>query len=86
MVSESLWKGTPVVAGRAGGIPMQMPEGVGGMLVDSVEECAAALLRLLNDDELAGQLGASGRAHVREHFLLPRLLMEELRLLSTLGS
>jgi len=26
VVSESLWKGTPVVAGRAGGIPMQMPE------------------------------------------------------------
>ena len=36
VVSESLWKGTPVVAGRAGGIPMQMPEGVGGLLVDSV--------------------------------------------------
>jgi len=85
VVSESLWKGTPVVAGRAGGIPMQMPEGVGGVLVDSVEECAAALLELLKDDELAGQLGDSGRAHVREHFLLPRLLMEELRLLSTLG-
>ena len=85
VVSESLWKGTPVVAGRAGGIPMQMPEGVGGVLVDSVEECATALLTLLNDDELAGRLGASGRAHVREHFLLPRLLMEELRLLSTLG-
>jgi len=85
VVSESLWKGTPVVAGRAGGIPMQMPEGVGGVLVGSVEECAAALLKLLNDDQLAEQLGASGRAHVREHFLLPRLLMEELRLLSTLG-
>jgi trehalose synthase len=85
VVSESLWKGTPVVAGRAGGIPMQMPEGVGGVLVDSVEECAAALLKLLNDDELAAQLGGSGRAHVREHFLLPRLLMDELRLLSTLG-
>jgi trehalose synthase len=27
VVSESLWKGTPVVAGRAGGIPLQMPEG-----------------------------------------------------------
>ena len=32
VVSESLWKGTPVVAGRAGGIPMQMPEGIGGVL------------------------------------------------------
>ena len=84
VVSESLWKGTPVVAGRAGGIPMQMPEGVGGVLVDSVEECANALLELLNDDQLAARLGASGRAHVREHYLLPRLLMEELELLSTL--
>jgi trehalose synthase len=86
VVSESLWKGTPVIAGRAGGIPMQMPDGVGGLLVDSVEECADAMLALLNDRERARELGHSGRAHVREHFLLPRLLMEELRLLSTLGS
>jgi trehalose synthase len=85
VVSESLWKETPVVAGRAGGIPMQMPEGVGGLLVDSVEECASAILSLLTDSELAGQLGRSGREHVREHFLLPRMLMEELRLLCMLG-
>jgi len=85
VVSESLWKGTPVVAGRAGGIPLQMPEGVGGLLVDSVQECATAMLRLLNERELAGQLGDSGREHVREHFLLPRLLMEELKLLATLA-
>jgi trehalose synthase len=85
VVSESLWKGTPVVAGRAGGIPMQMPEGVGGLLVDSVQECATSMLALLNDRGLAEQLGKSGQAHVRQHFLLPRLLMEELRLLSTLG-
>jgi trehalose synthase len=86
VVSESLWKGTPVVAGRAGGIPLQMPEGVGGVLVDSTEECAEAMLKLLNDRELASQLGQSGRERVREYFLLPRLLMEELRLLVTLGS
>ncbi|HEY5046252.1 MAG TPA: glycosyltransferase [Solirubrobacteraceae bacterium] len=85
VVSESLWKGTPVVAGRAGGIPLQMPEGVGGVLVDSVEECAAAMRTLLNDGELRDQLGRRGREHVREHFLLPRLLMEELRLLSSLS-
>src|SRR5262245_32964909 len=28
-VSEALWKGTPVVAGRAGGIPLQMADGTG---------------------------------------------------------
>jgi trehalose synthase len=85
VVSESLWKGTPVVAGRAGGIPMQMPEGIGGLLVDSVEDCASAMLKLLNDNALAERLGESGREHVRQHFLLPRLLMEELALLRTLS-
>lgn len=85
VVSEALWKQTPVVAGRAGGIPMQMPDGVGGMLVDSVEECASAILKLLSDRDLAAALGASGREHVRENYLLPRLLMEELRLLATLA-
>ncbi|MFI5008893.1 MAG: glycosyltransferase, partial [Solirubrobacterales bacterium] len=57
VVSESLWKGTPVVAGRAGGIPMQMPEGTGGVLVGNIEECAQAILELLRDRELSRQLG-----------------------------
>ncbi len=84
VVSESLWKGTPVIAGRAGGIPMQMPDDVGGRLVGSTEECAQAMLELLEDRELARELGRSGREHVREHFLLPRLLRDELRLLASL--
>jgi trehalose synthase len=86
VVSESMWKGTPVVAGRAGGIPLQMPEGVGGLLVDSVEQCAEAMLKLLGDRALARELGHAGHEHVREHFLLPRLLADELRLLGELGT
>jgi trehalose synthase len=84
VVSESLWKGTPVVAGHAGGIPLQMPPGVGGMLVRSTEECARAVLELLRDRERARELGAGGREHVRRHYLLPRLLMEETRLYASL--
>ena len=42
--------------------------------------------RLLGDAELAGVRARAGREHVREHFLLPRLLMEELRLLRTLDA
>jgi trehalose synthase len=86
VVSESLWKGTPVVAGRAGGIPLQMPEGSGGRLVDGVQECATAMLELLNDGELARTLGLSGHERVRERFLLPRLLRDELQLLTSLGT
>ncbi len=84
VVSESLWKRTPVVAGRAGGIPLQMPPGSGGRLVSSTEECAAGMLELLRDRELARELGRSGHERVREHFLLPRLLRDELHLLSSL--
>jgi trehalose synthase len=85
VISEALWKGTPVVAGRVGGIPMQMPEGVGGFLVDTVEECAASVLYLLREPEEALQLGARGREHVRQHFLMPRLLLDELTLMDALA-
>ncbi len=86
VVSESLWKGTPVVAGRVGGIPLQMADGVGGLLVDTVEQCAEALVELLEDPHRAAALGARGRDRVREHFLIPRLLLNELALLRELGA
>jgi trehalose synthase len=62
VVSETLWKGTPMVAGEAGGIPMQMPGGAGGFLVGSIEECAEKLLFLLRnpDEGAAGTVGEGG--------------------------
>ncbi len=80
VVSETLWKETPVVAGRAGGIPLQMRDGAGGFLIDSVEECAGKTLRLLKDPEEGQQLAQKGQELVRERFLLTRLIADELRL------
>lgn len=85
VVSEALWKGTPVVAGRAGGIPLQMADGVGGTLVESVEDCATAILALLTDPARAKELGRQGRERVRQHFLLPRLLLNEVELMADLA-
>jgi trehalose synthase len=85
VVAEALWKGTPVVAGRAGGIPLQMADGTGGVLVDSVAECARAIVDLLEDPTLATSLGASGRERVRRHFLIPRLVLDELSLMRRLA-
>lgn len=81
VIAETLWKGTPVVAGRAGGIPLQMADGVGGLLVDGVEEAAGAIVALLEDRTRAAELAALGRERVREHFLLPRLLANHLDLM-----
>lgn len=86
VVSEALWKGTPVVAGNAGGIPLQMADGAGGVLVENVDECGKALVALLNDPERARDLAQKGRARVREHFLLPRLLLNELQLMQELAA
>ena len=85
VVSEALWKSTPVVAGRTGGIPLQMADGVGGVLVDTTEECASAVRSLLLDANHANELARSGKERVRHHFLLPRLLLNELRLMKELG-
>lgn len=74
-----------MVAGRAGGIPLQMPEGVGGYLVDGVDSAAERTLELLRDPAEAKRLGAAGREHVRENFLITRLLADELRLLASLA-
>jgi trehalose synthase len=84
VVSETLWKGTPVVAGRTGGIPMQLPDGAGGFLVDSVPECAERVRRLLAHPQEGKALAARGRERVREHFLLPRLVRDELHLYADL--
>jgi trehalose synthase len=85
-VAEALWKGTPVVAGRAGGIPLQMADGTGGLLVDSVDECARAMTALLKDRARAQSLGASGRERVRRHFLIPRMALDELALMRRLAA
>src|SRR5262249_22896901 len=77
---ESLWKRTPVVAGRAVAIPLQLQDEAGGFLVDSVEACAERTLWLLRHPEEGKAIGARGREGVREHFLLPRLIADELRL------
>jgi trehalose synthase len=84
-VSEGLWKGRPVIGGRAGGICLQIDDGVDGYLVDSVEECAARAIELLGDRARADRMGAAGREHVRANFLSTRELEDWLRLFSDLG-
>jgi trehalose synthase len=84
VVSEALWKGSPVVAGRAGGIPLQLEDGRDGYLVDSVEECAERVLHLLQHPAEARRMGRSGRKHIRANFLTPRLLSDEIRLMKSL--
>jgi len=55
--------GKPVVAGRGGGVEEAVEDGVTGLLVDplDVNEIANAIVRVLEDEELARRLGENGR-------------------------
>jgi trehalose synthase len=79
-VSEALWKVRPFIGGDVGGIPLQVRDGETGYLVSSPDECAERAISILRDPDLGRQLGRTGKEHVRQHFLTPRLLRDWLRI------
>jgi len=85
VISEALWKQRPVVAGRVGGIPLQLIDGETGFLVSTTEECAERVADLMREPALANRMGATGREFVREHFLITRYLRDYLRIFRTLA-
>ena len=78
-VTEAMWKGTPVIGGNVGGIKYQLQHGESGYLVDSPQEAGRYLVELLTDREMASRMGAAAKERVRQHFLLPRLLLDYLK-------
>lgn len=82
-VSESMWKGTPVIGGNAGGIPAQIDDGETGFLVTGVEETADRMIEIISKPDLAKAMGEAGRRKVRQNFLITRLLEQHLDLLGS---
>ena len=78
-VTEGMWKGKPVIGGDAGGIRVQINNGVSGYLVSSPDECAQRLVELLQDKGLRTRIGEAAKESVRQQFLLPRLALDYLR-------
>lgn len=58
---EAFLRGRGVVGSRAGSIPNLVEDGVSGLLVDSTDELADALARVLSDRSLAERLGRAAR-------------------------
>jgi trehalose synthase len=83
VITEAMWKGTPVIASKVGGIPTQMVDGVTGYLLDPLDYdgFAEKIVELLKDRTLAAQLGSQAKEHVRQNFLVTRHLLDYLKLL-----
>jgi trehalose synthase len=84
-VTEAMWKGTPVVASRVGGIPSQIEDGRNGFLLDPMDlnGFADRIIHLLRHPKDGAELGQRAKETVREKFLITRLLADHLDVLDT---
>ena len=87
-VTESLWKGTPVVASNVGGIPTQIQDGKNGFLLEpkDTEGFADRITYLLKNPEEGQNLGRQAKETVRQKFLITRLLSDYLDMLNSIIS
>jgi trehalose synthase len=87
-VAEGMWKGRPVVGSAVGGIQDQVAEGTGILLPDPTDLAAfgRAVRLLLDDPELADQMGAAARERVRAHYVGDEHLLRYAELFGTLVS
>lgn len=78
VVAEALYKGTPVVASDVGGIPLQIIDEFNGYLIkpDNLQGFAEKVILLLKDKELRVKLGKNGAEHIKNNFLITRLLSD----------
>jgi glycosyltransferase involved in cell wall biosynthesis len=70
VVIEGMAAGKPVVGTDVGGIPEIIEDGVTGLIVPpaSPDKLAEAILKILNDSELAYQMGRAGKRRVQDLF------------------
>jgi trehalose synthase len=85
-VTEAMWKARPIVATPVGGITVQIVDGENGYLAESSDECSARVVEVLSHPELAERIGTAAQRSVRQRFLLPRLLDDDLQLYQELTS
>ena len=83
-VTEALWKAKPVVASAVGGIPLQVRNGLTGLLSYGIEGTAYDIKQLLANPDYARHLGENGREHVKYNFLITRHLRDYLLLFLSL--
>ncbi len=85
-VAEALWKEKPVIASDVGGIPLQIEDGKSGFLVEphDINGTAQKTIEILENPDMAAEMGRKGKETIRERFLITRLLIDYLDILRDL--
>jgi trehalose synthase len=82
-VTEAMWKATPVIGGKVGGIRYQIKDGENGFLVSTVQQAAERIVQLVKNEDLRRRMGKKAKESVRKQFLLTRLLEQYLDLFAS---
>lgn len=84
-VTEAMLKRKPVIGGNVGGIKAQIVDGKSGFLVNSSDEASERIVQIFQDVKLNERMGKAAQKRVREEFLMPRLLLDYLKLFEELA-
>lgn len=81
-VTEALYKGTPVVGSKIGGIVHQVRPGYNGYLHHPLDHkgFSKSIIKILKNNGLRKELGNNGRKYITDNFLITRLILDWLNL------
>ena len=77
-VTEAMWKEAPIVGSTGVGIQRQITDSENGFIIKSSSEGAKKVVELIEHRNLAKSIGKRAKEHVRENYLLTRLLRDHL--------
>jgi len=84
-ITEAMWKGKQIIARTNSGALLQIENNKNGILVNSPEEIGKAVVYLLQNKKLGERLGKAAKFSVKRNFLMPRFILDNLKLCSSLN-
>lgn len=78
-ITEAMWKEKPVIARITSGSLLQIKNNKNGILINSPEETAEAVIRLLENKKLREKLGKSAKLSAKKRFLMPRFVLDNMK-------
>jgi len=79
-VTEAMWKGKVVIGGTASGIRRQIKHEKNGFIAKNTQDLAGQIINLLEYPKKADRIGKAAHATVLKNFLMPRLVLDHLKL------
>ncbi|MDA1335107.1 MAG: glycosyltransferase [bacterium] len=79
-MTEAMWHGKPLIAGRTAGALLQVNDGTNGIIVGSRLSAGHAIAKLLSSKKLRDRLGRAAHISVKKNFILSGYILNHLQI------